>query len=138
MPDRDCVLVKVDGIPFQTDCLTAAQTVECTEQNRQLKFTSLSGFKERVDLIGIIEATNLAVFLRTLNLICWVYINQVNLHGILESLVNVGMIMNNRGCADTLKLTKVKLLNILCGQILECNFLFTEVRCYDLLDCSRV
>ena len=31
--DGDGVLVKVDGIPFQTDCFTPAQTVERTEQN---------------------------------------------------------------------------------------------------------
>ena len=81
-----------NSIPFQTDCFTPAQTVECAKQNRQLKFASLSGFKESVDLIGIIKAADITILLRTLNLICRVYINQVNLHGILESLVNVGMI----------------------------------------------
>ena len=38
--DRDSILVKVNGIPFQADCFTPAQTVECTKENRQLKFTS--------------------------------------------------------------------------------------------------
>ena len=87
MTDGDGVLVKVDGIPFQTDCFAPAQTVERTEQNRKLKFASLCSLEKSVDLIGIIEAADVAVFLRTLNLIRRVYINQVNLHGILESLV---------------------------------------------------
>ena len=39
--DGDGVLVKVDGIPFQTDCFTPAQPVERTEQNWQFKFASL-------------------------------------------------------------------------------------------------
>ena len=138
VPDRDGVLLKVNGILFQTDCLTPAQTVECAKQDRQFELGSLCGFKKSIDLFGIIKATNIAVFLRTLNLISRVYIDQVNLHGILECFVNVGVIMDDRGSADTLKLTQIKLLNILCGQILECNFLFTEVRCYDLLDCSRI
>ena len=88
VPDRERVLLKVNGIPFQSDCLTAAQAVECTEQNRHLKFGSLGNLKESVDFIGIIEATDIAVFLRTLNLVCRVYIDQVNLHGILECLVS--------------------------------------------------
>ena len=77
------------------------------------------------------RALTSAIFLRTLNLIRRVYINQVNLHGILESLVNVGVIMNDRGRADTLKLTQVKLLNVFRGQGLEGNSLFAEVRCYN-------
>ncbi len=87
MTDGDRVLLKVNSIPFQTDCFTPAQTVECAKQNRQLKFASFCSLKKSVDLIGIIEAADITVFLRTLNLICRVYINQVNLHGILESLV---------------------------------------------------
>ena len=136
--DRDGVLVKVDGIPFQTDCFTPAQAVERTEQNRKLKFAAFCSLEKSVDFIGIIEAADVTVFLRTLNLIRRVYINQVNLHGTLESLVNIGVIMNDRGRADTLKLTQVKLLNVFCGQVLERHFLFAEVRCYNLLNRSRV
>ncbi len=61
MPDGNGVMLKVNGIPFQTDCLTAAKSVECAEQNRQLKLASLGGCKESVHLIGIIEAANKAV-----------------------------------------------------------------------------
>lgn len=127
-----------NSIPFQTDCFTPAQTVECAKQNRQLKFASLSGFKESVDLIGIIKAADITILLRTLNLICRVYINQVNLHGILESLVNVGMIMDDRGSTDALEFLHIELLNVLCGQILESDLLFTEIQCDDPFDRSRV
>ena len=68
MTDGDGVLIKVDGIPFQTDCFTPAQTVERTEQNWQFKFASLCSLEKSVDLFGIIEAADVAVFLRTLNL----------------------------------------------------------------------
>lgn len=86
MTDGDGVLVKVDGIPFQTDCFTPAQTVERTEQNRKLKFASLCSLEKNVDLISIIEAADVTVFLRTLNLIRRVYINQVNLTAYLRAL----------------------------------------------------
>lgn len=101
--DGDCVLVKVDGIPFQTDSFTPAQTVERTEENRKLKLASFCSLEKSVDLIGIIEAADVAVFLRTLSLIRWVYINQIDLHGILESLVNVGVITNDRGLPLSIK-----------------------------------
>ena len=68
MTDGDGVLVKVDGIPFQTDCFTPAQTVERAEQNWQFKFASFCSLEKSVDLIGIIEAADVAVFFRTLNL----------------------------------------------------------------------
>ena len=68
MTNGDGVLVKVDGIPFQTDCFTPAQTVERTEQNWQFKFASFCSLEKSVDLIGIIEAADVAVFFRTLNL----------------------------------------------------------------------
>ena len=53
MTDGDGVLVKVDGIPFQTDCFTPAQTVERTEQNWQFKFASLCSLEKSVDLGGL-------------------------------------------------------------------------------------
>ena len=53
MTDGDGVLVKVDGIPFQTDCFTPAQTVERTEQNWQFKFASFCSLEKSVDLGGL-------------------------------------------------------------------------------------
>lgn len=53
MTDGDGVLVKVDGIPFQTDCFAPAQTVERTEQNWQFKFASLCSLEKSVDLGGL-------------------------------------------------------------------------------------
>ena len=132
--DGNGVMLKVNGIPFQTDCLTAAKSVECTEQDRQLKLASFGGFKESVHLIGIIEAANKAILFRTLNLVCRVHFNQVNLHCVLERLMNVGMIVNDRGSTDTLKLFQVKLLNVLRGQIFERYFFLTKVRCDDPLN----
>ncbi len=48
--DGDCVLVKVDGIPFQTDSFTPAQTVERTEENRKLKLASFCSLEKSVTL----------------------------------------------------------------------------------------
>ena len=61
VPDSDGVLVKINGIPFQTDCLAAAQTVERAEQDRKLKLAAFCRFKESVDLISIIEAADISV-----------------------------------------------------------------------------
>ena len=48
------------------------------------------------------------------------------------------MVMDDRGSTDALEFLHIELLNVLCGQILESNLLFTEIRCDDPFDRGRV
>ena len=45
VPDDNGVVLKINGIPFKTDGFAAAQTVESTEQNRQLQLVPLETSK---------------------------------------------------------------------------------------------
>ncbi|WP_368076374.1 DUF4391 domain-containing protein [Flintibacter sp.] len=46
--------------------------------------------------------------------------------------------MDDRGSTDALEFLHIELLNVLCGQILESDLLFTEIQCDDPFDRSRV
>ena len=77
--DDDGVVFKVNGIPFETDDLAASQTVESTEQNRQLQFGSLGNLKELVHFVRIKEAADEMILLGTLNLVRRIRRDQIQL-----------------------------------------------------------
>ena len=51
MTDRDEVIFKVNGIPLQAKSLTPAQSIKCTEQNREFQLGSFGDLEELVFLL---------------------------------------------------------------------------------------
>ena len=51
MTDRDGVIFKVNGIPLQAKSLTPAQSIKCTEQNREFQLGSFGDLEELVFLL---------------------------------------------------------------------------------------
>ena len=90
--------------------------------------------QESVYFIRIVETANEAILFRTLYFICRIGVNEINLHSVLQSLVDVRVIVDNRRSADTLKLFQVKLLNVFRRQVFKGDFLLAEVRRDDFLD----
>ena len=77
MTDRDGVIFKVNGIPLQAKSLTPAQSIKCTEQNREFQLGSFGDLKELVYLLCIIEAADEAVFFRTVYPVGGIRRNQI-------------------------------------------------------------
>ena len=134
----DGVPLKVDGVPFQPQRLAAAQAVKGGHLNQQGVRIILGRFQQPLQLLLPVIVRNVPLLLGALHLVGGVEGKQVHFDGVFQRLVNVGMVMNHRGCADTFLLRQAEVLNVLCGQVLERHFLFVEVRCYDLLYGSRV
>ena len=94
VPDDDGVVLKINGIPFKTDGFATSQTVESTEQNRQLQFGSLGDFKKLVHFVRIKEAADEMIFLGALNLVSRIRRDQIQLDCVLQSFVNVRVVMD--------------------------------------------
>ena len=95
VPDDDGVVLKINRIPFETDGLAAAQTVECAEQNRQLQLGSLGDLKEFVHFVRIKEAADEMILLGAFNLVRRIRRDQIQLDCVLQSLVNVRVVMDD-------------------------------------------
>ena len=127
MLDLQRVGFKVDGIPFQTQHLAAAQAVEGCQQNRDLQFGALCDLRQSMNLIGTVIAAFELVLLRTLDLICRIGGNQVDLYRILQRLVDVCMVMDHRICLDPFKLLVVEILQVGGFQVYQFDAALSEI-----------
>ena len=125
--DLQRVGFKVDGIPSQTQHLAAAQTIERCQQNRDLQLGALCDLRQSVNLIGTVIATFELVLLRTLDLICRIGGDQVDLHRILQRLVDVCMVMDHRICLDPFKLLVVEILQVGGFQVYQFDAALSEI-----------
>ena len=87
--DLQSVFLKVDRIPLQPQHLAAAQAVEGCQQNRDLQLGALCDLRQSMDLFGTVIAALERILLRTLDLICRIGGDQVDLDRILQCLVDV-------------------------------------------------
>ena len=127
MPDRYGVILKVNRAPFQPKGFASAQSIERSKKNRNLKICAFCGNKEAFHLFTVIEAADKAALFGTLNFIRRIRRDQINLHGVFQSLMDIGMIVNDRTSRDTLQLIHVKFLNVGCPQISEGDLFGLEI-----------
>ena len=69
MADRDGVVFKVDGVPLQAERFTPPQSIKCAEQDWKFQLGSFGNLKELIYFIGIIEASDEAIFFRAVYLV---------------------------------------------------------------------
>ena len=138
MLDLQRVGFKVDGIPFQTQHLAAAQTVEGCQQNRDLQLGALCDLRQSMNLIGTVIAAFELVLLRTLDLICRIGGDQVDLDRILQRLVDVCVIMDHGICLDPFKLLGVEVLQVGGFQVYQLDAALAEIRNDDALHHSLI
>ena len=124
---------KVDGIPFQTQHLAAAQAVEGCQQNRDLQLGALCDLRQSMDLFGAVIAALELILLRTLDLICRIGGNQVDLDRILQRLVDVCVIMDHGICLDPFKLFGVEILQVGGFQVYQLDAALAEIGSDDAL-----
>ena len=83
MLDADFLVLKVNGIPLQSDNLTPAQAVECGHDDSKLCRVTLNGREELLQFFCTVDL-RLELFLtRTFNAVCRIRTNHTNLEGIL-------------------------------------------------------
>ena len=125
--DLQRVGFKVDRRPLQPKHLAAAQTVEGCQQNRDLQLGALCDLRQSMNLIGTVIAAFELVLLRTLDLICRIGGDQVDLYRILQRLVDVCMIMDHRICLDPFKLFVVEILQVSGFQVYQLDAALSEI-----------
>ena len=128
MSNRERVISEVNRIPLQAEDFASPQSVKRTEHDNQFQLRALRSGKQLVHLVAVVEAADEAILLGTVDFIRWIGCNQIGLDGILERLVDDGMVVDDRVCVDALKLLRVKILDVLCFQGAERSWVFLEVR----------
>ena len=95
---NDCVLnadglvLKINGIPFQTNDLAAAQPVECSHDNAELCRVALDRCEELFQFLCLVDL-RLELFLtRTFNAVCGVGTDHADLKSVLQAFADVGVI----------------------------------------------
>jgi len=125
--DLQRVFLKVNRIPFQTQHLAAAQAVEGCQQNRDLQLGALCDLRQSMDLFGAVIAALELILLWTLDLICRIGGDQVDLYRILQRLVDVCMVMDHGICLDPFKLFGVEILQVGGFQVYQLDAALAEI-----------
>ena len=117
---NDCVLnadglvLKINGIPFQTNDLAAAQPVECSHDNAELCRVALDRCEELFQFLCLVDL-RLELFLtRTFNAVCRVGTDHADLKSVLQAFADVGVIVDDRVCRNAaIQLMLIEILNVL-------------------------
>ena len=117
---NDCVLnadglvLKINGIPFQTNDLAAAQPVECSHDNAELCRVALDCCEELFQFLCLVDL-RLELFLtRTFNAVCGVGTDHADLKSVLQAFADVGVIVDDRVCRNAaIQLMLIEILNVL-------------------------
>ena len=141
MLNADFLVLKVNGIPFQTNNFTAPQPVECSHDDAKLRRVTLNHLEK---LLQFFTAVNLRLELfltRTFNAICRVGTNHADLKSILQAFADVGVIVNDGVCRKaTIQLMLVEVLDVfgMLFHILQC--IVERFKIWDDLvnDCSFI
>ena len=114
MLNADGLVLKINGIPFQTNDLAAAQPVECSHDNAELCRVALDRRKKLFQFLCLVDL-RLELFLtRTLNAVCGVGTNHADLKSVLQALADVGVIVNDGVCRNAaIQLMLIEILNVL-------------------------
>ena len=112
--DADGLVLKINGIPFQTNDLAAAQPVECSHDNAELCRVALDRREELFQFLCLVDL-RLELFLaRTFNAVCGVGTDHADLKSVLQAFADVGVIVDDRVCRNAaIQLMLIEILNVL-------------------------
>ena len=119
MSDRNRIVLKINGIPFQANRLTSAQTVEGSEKNRDFKLGSLYRLEKLLNLIAVIKAADEFCDLGPVHSVRRIHVNQLNLYRIFQRSVKHRVVMDNSSWGYTPELLGIEGLNVKRFQFAE-------------------
>ena len=125
----DGVPLKVDGVPFQPQCLAAAQAVKGGHLNQQGVRMILGRFQQPLQLLLPVIVRNVPLLLGALHLVGGVEGNQVHFDGVFQRLVDIGVIVDHRTGRHGFQLMQIKALNVLGLDSVQRQSGVSEIRC---------
>ena len=129
MSDGDGIALKVDGVPSQAQSLAAPEPVERGDLDQQRIGVILCRLKELLQLLQTVVIRDILLLLRTLHLVGGVVRNEVHLDGIFQSLVNIGVLVDDRAGRHGFQLVQIEALNMPGLKLAQLDAGFPKVRC---------
>lgn len=127
--DGDGIALKVDGVPSQAQSLAAPEPVERGDLDQQRIGVILCRLKELLQLLQTVVIRDILLLLRTLHLVGGVVRNEVHLDGIFQSLVNIGVLVDDRAGRHGFQLVQIEALNMPGLKLAQLDAGFPKVRC---------
>ena len=96
MFDGERLFFKVDGVPFQSNNLTAAQAIKCGKNNSQLNRVATHHIEKSFKLILIVDSSDVFGLSGPFHAVGRIRLNQADLESILQAFANVRVAVDDR------------------------------------------